>query len=607
MTCRVCANEVNVKDTPYNAKGNGIGNDTVAINKAIKAIKDSGGVLIFPGGNYVVDNLDFPRNATVKFNDGAILKIAAGATVNFNGRIDAGTHRIFDGAGSVKFKIRSERAVYPQWWGAVADYFKEDGLVNPNASDSWSSFQKALDSLPNTSRNGAEEGGVVRIPSGAYKIGSSLCVRANNVTIKGDGYSSYLRFTGDGGSGIYFEHGTKSGECRYFQIVSDLTMMSSTVDKILDISGASYSLFENLNFQTRKDKSACIYGQGDNGSCPYYNLIRNITLGGNWKKTDTTGIRFCHGNFSEDGSGGANGNFIDGIHRAYSLTRMVDLQAGNGNSFSNINAESIVDAYFDLGNRPPSITGKLSGATAGTGTDKSAEWRPNQILNGAIEITGGKGAGQVRWVTGNNTNTFNIENPWKVIPDSTSAYTWIKSNTSDIMISDIRGEGHAGCAFVKHRNGTHNVRCNNICVGSIGMYWVQGKHYDTQSRYWGVNLVPVAFEMKTVPDGFGSYTLKPLGSAHVPMYAWIEGMSISCSGYKGGSISGKLYVGSSEVTAARCVIDKDRGTNYNAMFYAASTDSKWVRPGNSVRVNLEADQNWRQADIHVTVWVRKAG
>lgn len=272
VACQARAGEVMITD--HGAKGDGRSNDTRAVTKAIEAVGGGGGTLIFPTGAYVVGDLDFPARCEVRFQKGASLHIGPNSRVAFHGQVNAGTWQIFSGPGSVKFEQVSERAVLPQWWGAASDYYNDDGSVNPHATDSAPAFQAALNSLPDVLGNTMPEGGLIRVPPGGYKLGADIMVKANSTTIQGDALSSQLIFTGWGGSGISFKHGPS--DFLHYCLIRNLSMYSATVDRVLDISGASYGLFDNLVIESKKDNSSCIYGQGDNGSSPYYNCLTNL-------------------------------------------------------------------------------------------------------------------------------------------------------------------------------------------------------------------------------------------------------------------------------------------------------------------------------------------
>lgn len=125
----------------YNAKafgaiGDGVTDDTAAIQDAIEIADTNGGVVAFAPGTYVTNSFAVPSNVTLWISDGANLNINSGSTVTINGFIDAGLYQIFSGLGAVT-GISKNDIVYPQWWGA-----KEDGI-----QDDTTYIQKAINSI----------------------------------------------------------------------------------------------------------------------------------------------------------------------------------------------------------------------------------------------------------------------------------------------------------------------------------------------------------------------------------------------------------------------------------------------------------------------------
>ncbi|WP_257307382.1 right-handed parallel beta-helix repeat-containing protein [Geothrix campi] len=77
---------VNVKDAPYNAKGDGITNDTAALQKAVDAMAGTGGTVSVPAGTYLVDaltSLQLRSGMTLSLDTGAILKAIPNGSSNY--------------------------------------------------------------------------------------------------------------------------------------------------------------------------------------------------------------------------------------------------------------------------------------------------------------------------------------------------------------------------------------------------------------------------------------------------------------------------------------------------------------------------------------------
>lgn len=116
------------------AAGDGESNDTPFFLEALNTIGDSTAVLDIVRGIYVVESLVFPENVTLRFRDGGQLAVAAEHTIEINGNIDAGIHRIFSGDGSVGGKVVN-LYIYPQWFGAAGDGVRDDARALQQSAD----------------------------------------------------------------------------------------------------------------------------------------------------------------------------------------------------------------------------------------------------------------------------------------------------------------------------------------------------------------------------------------------------------------------------------------------------------------------------------------
>lgn len=67
-------------------------------------------------------------------------------------------------------------------------------------------------------------------------------------------------------------------------------------------------------------------------------------------------------------------------------------------------------------------SGTAESGSANTLTDNDASWTVSQFSYHSVEITGGTGAGQIRSVSGNTTNTLTVSPAWGTIPDATSTF-----------------------------------------------------------------------------------------------------------------------------------------------------------------------------------------
>jgi len=66
----------NVRNAPYNAKGDGLADDTAALQKAVDAMAGTGGTVSVPAGTYLVDAL-----TSIQLRSGLTLSLASGAVL----------------------------------------------------------------------------------------------------------------------------------------------------------------------------------------------------------------------------------------------------------------------------------------------------------------------------------------------------------------------------------------------------------------------------------------------------------------------------------------------------------------------------------------------
>lgn len=79
-----------------------------------------------PRGTYeVLDDITIPENICLKFDRGAVLKVAETKTLTINGAIEAGLYQIFDGAGTVSITPQTNTTLV-EWYGAKGDGITDD-------------------------------------------------------------------------------------------------------------------------------------------------------------------------------------------------------------------------------------------------------------------------------------------------------------------------------------------------------------------------------------------------------------------------------------------------------------------------------------------------
>jgi hypothetical protein len=164
---------VNVKD--LGAVGDGIADDSSAINAAISAVGSSGQLLFSPGTYHTTGTITVPAGVSTRFELGAKISASAG-TVTFNGPIVAAPYQqIFDLAGGTyALGPHSNPRISVVWYGA-------DPLGN---SDAAAAFNAAI-----AGKDG-NLGGVLHIPTGTYLVNSTIDFGAAACVVTGDGWAN---------------------------------------------------------------------------------------------------------------------------------------------------------------------------------------------------------------------------------------------------------------------------------------------------------------------------------------------------------------------------------------------------------------------------------
>lgn len=386
------------------------------------------------------------------------------------------------------------KARYSMIAGATVNVFDfmteveiEDVTTNTAFIDVTSKIQAAIDSI-NT-------GLTVFLPRGTYKITSTIFLRRSGVHIIGTGPGStlikYVNVTG----GIAFSGDTntttslaqyESCSLENFEVIrsSASQPIAATTDPqiVVDLTSFAYSYF-NIEIQSVRPFSTFFYGQGNNGSSPYYNHIESTGLFGGIDRTQRA-FGFEGGAWA-GGSNGPNANIIGPITRAAGLATVIDLKVGQGNLFSNITAESVQGTCILLGGNPAADNGTSSGLnTAVTFNDTAQSWGINDFVNGSVQITAGAGQNQIRRISSNSATQLNLRYPWASIPDATSQYLVFRSRSADNKFLNIRQEGLGTSDFVFAWPDSHSTEITQTSVQSVGGY-LNDRSCDPRNKFYG--------------------------------------------------------------------------------------------------------------------------
>jgi len=179
--------EVNVKDAPAYAIGNGAADDSAAITLA----EAQGNSVTYPAGTYYIGG-----SGTFTFSKFAIFmpgaKIVSNRAIVFSKGLYAGKNQIFDVSGNMS--ICNVDALLPEWWGAVADW----NAVSNTGTDSTIPLQRCFNTVraaQRTSGSGYNSDtissvngcGVIKPQRGQYRVTSTINLWSST-KILGEGY-----------------------------------------------------------------------------------------------------------------------------------------------------------------------------------------------------------------------------------------------------------------------------------------------------------------------------------------------------------------------------------------------------------------------------------
>jgi hypothetical protein len=114
---------------------------------------------------------------------------------------------------------------------------------------------------------------------------------------------------------------------------------------------------------------------------------------------------------------------------------------------------------------------KVDSAAGLTVIDLTQEFKPNQLIGSKIAIIGGTGIGQLRTITANTSHQVTIDQPWQVVPDVTSLYT-IDAYViyHNIIVNNNLQAIQSAAAVDLYTKSYDNVVTNNIIANSAGIF-----------------------------------------------------------------------------------------------------------------------------------------
>lgn len=190
------------------------------------------------------------------------------------------------------------------------------------------------------------------------------------------------------------------------------------------------------------------------------------------------------------GLNATTGGESHGIHAVYVTTGVV----GMGGVVVNDNDLNLLQDELESGT-----------ATSGSALnleDTTKTWTVNEFVGAAVHLTGGTGAGQVRYVLLNTSDTLTMTSAWGTNPDATTTYAILRSEvngTAGIRISVRNPVGVAGLVGVTIEDNA--VTTHAATSGYVP--YTNGVLIDADNSITGTSIQSVHLRGNTV-QGWGS-------------------------------------------------------------------------------------------------------
>jgi hypothetical protein len=565
---------------------------------AVSAIGGNRAILRIPRGAWSIGaDLSIPAGVTLKPELGAILNIATGVTLTINGGLEAGLYQVFSctGTGQVAFGAGAVQAVYPEWWGVTG-------------SGDETAINAAMNSLPSA-------GGVVNL-SKAYITANTILFPKNGVKLHGTSrVPAKITYTGTGTAvGSLNKETVYLDECGF----DNIQIFSTTAALGFDFTGFRYGQFRDFKIVVKADNAIALYGKKMTGldSNPSYNNFDGIYLAGNTPvNTGSVGIKLDCDPAANNPFNGPSANNFSNIHRINSFTVAIDLVAGNGNNFTNIQFESIVSGAIRLGYvSSPDDTGTFTSGSNSQFTDNSKSWTPGKYNNASIEITGGTGSGQSCRIINNTVTQINIDGSFCTYLDNTSQYALYANRAFGNTFTNIRLEGNNSCIPIYFgKASSHNIVANTPTIFGVSSTYMQ-RDIENPTNNWvpsGDGLIDLVFTAENLPADSTVIMFPTKYSDHrynMPFHGYVVSVTLGFT-YRGsaptGSLTGALSIAGNDVSDLNTSLPNPAAIypvqRVNKVYDTAFAHG-YFRRLDPICYKLTTSADW-QAGVNVTVHV----
>ena len=130
------------------------------------------------------------------------------------------------------------------------------------------------------------------------------------------------------------------------------------------------------------------------------------------------------------------------------------------NIFRNLRKSDGEILLYETGTAPALGTG-TGGDAAHLTAAPEQPWTPDQWRDHRVLICGGCGMGQYRWVVGNTANSLAVDKPWRVVPDGTSKYMLLAQESLENV--HLGNEMH----FCHQWSGVFGAQLRNVWVNDV--------------------------------------------------------------------------------------------------------------------------------------------
>ena len=472
------------------------------------------------------------------------------------------------------------------------------------ASDSTTAIQAFIDAHPN--------GSDVNFGPYKYTHTATIYLKYQGIFLKGRGpFATDLEFVNAaGGTAMKANSTTAIIDGAGFSGINFTADVSTGPDITIDFSGFSYSVFENFEIYNPRPNAVLMKGYGNLGTAPYFNSIDKFRLFGGTDRTQT-GMLFTNGAWA-GGSRGPNANSITNMMRAGNLKRVIDLKEGQGNTFTNICAESVDDHMIILND----IASYVDNGTATAGanvtlTDSSKAWTSNAFLNYSVTITGGAGIGQTRKITTNTATVLTVSPAWGVKLDVTSTYAISMLGAFENKFVNVRQEGLSTLNpnFITCMPGALGNSLTQASVVSLGSGKANNDlsgHPSNQLSNGRYMMITEVIENPGASANINIWTkTSVLGGLGVGDAYSVEWMQIKCPGIVSGTATFTLDVGGSTVGGGSPTLTTTLDAVLVNDAFVASTNKEAVSSlNNGLFLNITTDASMNSStDFVVTVCV----